>query len=198
VDFRFQSCYPATRRLKGLAAGKFQHLAHVGWRLNYSIEFGILNGDLTVRHNLSTFNPDPVALGAPSGATFKGIDEPLARLQPPLANDKSRAALLAAFTPGNSARRDLDGHPPGAPSDFIFSLPPIVLVPPVSTKRLLSSADIGRGHAVTPCCVNQMTLETADVNLEDVSVYAPRNPIKAGLTEKDWSMRAAAVQVIAL
>ncbi|HUD67828.1 MAG TPA: hypothetical protein VMQ17_24810 [Candidatus Sulfotelmatobacter sp.] len=109
------------------AAGYFQHLTHVGWNLTYSIEFGILDGDLTVRHNLSTFTMDAVALGAPTNATFKGIAGPLAQLKPPLANVVAKAALTSTFTPGNPARRDLDGHPPGAPSDFEFTLPPITM-----------------------------------------------------------------------
>lgn len=111
------------------AAGTFQHLTHVGWSLTYSIEFGILDGDLTVRSNLSTFNVDPVALGAPTNANFKGIDRPLAQLRPPLANVVAKAALASSFTPGSPARRDLDGYPPGAPNDFVFTLPPIRILP---------------------------------------------------------------------
>jgi hypothetical protein len=111
------------------SAGVFQHLAHVGWRLSYFIEFGVLNGDLTVRHNLSTFKVDPVAQGPPTTAKFKGIDGPLAQLKPPLANATAQAALAAAFTPSSAARRDFADHPSGAPKDFEFTLPQIRILP---------------------------------------------------------------------
>jgi hypothetical protein len=54
------------------AAGHFQHLTHVGWNLTYSIEFGILDGDLTVRHNLIDFPSGRGSAGCPYQCELQG------------------------------------------------------------------------------------------------------------------------------
>jgi hypothetical protein len=110
-------------------AGVFHHFAHVVWDLKYEVEFGILDGDVTVRNNRSTFAAKPVVKGAPTEATAPGITAPLQALRGPTANEVAQRAL-SALSPTSPARRDLDSYPAGAPTDFVFTLPPIRVLPP--------------------------------------------------------------------
>jgi hypothetical protein len=96
-------------------AGKFQHLAHVRWKLEYNFQFRWRNDKPEVATDSSSFTVDAFKKGAPTDSELTPL---LEKPEPPLANPSTRAAITAAVLGGPPNRTDLDRRFANVPFDF--------------------------------------------------------------------------------
>ncbi len=96
--------------------GKFTHLAHVHWRLEYNFMFEWRNGKPQVKSDKSSFpKPNAFALGAPTDA---GLASLLAKPVPPHANEMTRKAIQLAIGGVPPNRTDHETRFGNVPPDF--------------------------------------------------------------------------------
>lgn len=84
-------------------AGKFQHLAHVHWKVEYNFMFKWVKNEPEVKVDSSAFSVDTWQKGAPSDAELQTL---LGNPGPPLANDYTRDAIKTAVIGGPPNRID--------------------------------------------------------------------------------------------
>lgn len=85
--------------------GKFQHLAHVRWTLEYNFMFKWRKDEPTVASDSSSFKMTAFQKGAPSDGELQPL---LNNPGPPLANDLTREAIKAAVIGGPPNRSDVE------------------------------------------------------------------------------------------
>lgn len=96
--------------------GKFQHLAHVHWKVDYNFMFRWRDGRPQVMQDSSSMpKPDAVALGAPTDAELQPL---LATPAPPHANELTRRGITLAVGGSPPNRTDLVRRFANVPPDF--------------------------------------------------------------------------------